>query len=377
MLRRVTGLVRKEFAQIFRDRALVFILIWAFTAAIYTSGRGRAMEIINVPTVVYDLSRSPASREFLSHLQPPYFKMVRHLDSDREITPWLDSGKASIVVVIPPDFQRKVDGTGQANIQVITDGALAMPATIAVAYIAQISSTYSICVLERRAGSRGYALSSLPAIDERVRVQFNPNMLSSWFSSLLELFNMLTMVSLLLTAADLVREKEHGTLEQLLVSPARSIEIFLAKIIPTVLLVLGLSLLSFLLVLRPVFHVPIRGSLGLFYAVAALYVFAMTSMGIAIAVVARNLAQAMMIMLLILQPMIFLSGAWNPPEAMSPWMRWLSLISPLRYFIDFGYGVILKGNGISYVGWDIAGIVILGSALFGFSIWWFERSLAR
>ncbi len=377
MLRRLAGLIRKEFVQIFRDAALVVILIWAFTAAILTAGRGRAMEITNVATVVYDLSRSPSSREFLSHLQLPYFKTVAYLNNDREITQWLDSGKASIAVVIPPDFERRVGGTGQAKIQVITDGALAMPATIAVAYIAQISGTYSISVLEERAGAKGLSLSVLPAVDERVRVEFNPNMLNTWFASLLELFNMFTMVSLLLTAANFVREKEHGTLEQLLVSPARSIEIFLAKIIPTVVLVLGLSVFSFLLVLRPVFHVPIRGSIGLFYAVTALYVFAMTSMGIAIAVVARNLAQAMMIMLLILQPMIFLSGAWNPPEAMSPWMRWLSLFSPLRYFIDFGFGVILKGNGISFVAWDIAGIAILGTALLAFSIWQFRRSLAR
>lgn len=377
MLRRLIGLIRKEFAQIFRDRALVFILIWAFTLAIYTSGHGRAMEVTNVATAVYDRSRSPASREFLSHLQPPYFKFVAFLDREEDITKWLDGGKASIVIIIPPDFQRRVDGTGQAHIQVISDGAVAVPTTIAVAYIAEISSNYSIAVMQERAGAAGFHLTSLPSVDERVRVKFNPNMLSTWFSSLLELMNMFTMVSLLLTAADLVREKEHGTLDQLLVSPAEPIEIFLAKIIPTIVLVLGLSSLSFLLVLKPAFHVPIRGSLLLFYSVAALYVFAMTSMGIAIAVVARNLSQAMMIMLLILQPMIFLSGAWNPPEAMSPWMRWLSFASPMRYFIDFGYGVILKGNGLALVAWDIVGIVILGSALFGFSLWRFERSISH
>jgi ABC-2 type transport system permease protein len=377
MLRRLLGLIRKEFTQIFRDRALVFILVWAFTAAIYTSGHGRAMEVTNVATAVYDMSHSAASREFLSHLQAPYFKFVAFLDREEDITKWLDGGKASIVVVIPPDFQRRIDGSGQAHIQVITDGAVAVPATIAVAYIAQISANYSVAVLQHRAGAAGFELSSLPGVDERVRVKFNPNMLSTWFSSLLELMNMFTMVSLLLTAADMVREKEHGTLEQLLVSPVRAIEIFLAKIIPTVVLVLGLSSLSFLLVLKPAFHVPIRGSIFLFYAVAALYVFAMTSMGIAIAVVARNLAQAMMIMLLILQPMVFLSGAWNPPEAMSRWMRWLSFLSPLRYFIDFGYGVILKGNGFPFVVWDIAGIFVLGCVLFSFSLWWFRRSLGR
>jgi ABC-2 type transport system permease protein len=113
----------------------------------------------------------------------------------------------------------------------------------------------------------------------------------------------------------------------------------------------------------------------LFFSVMALYVFAMTSMGIAIALVARNMAQAVLIMILILQPMVFLSGAWNPPEAMSPWLRGISLVSPLRYFIDFGFGVILKGNGAFVLARDIAGIAILGAVLFSFSLLWFERSL--
>jgi len=373
MRRRLFGLIRKEFAQIFRDRGLVFILVWAFTAAVYTSGRGRSTEVTNIPTAILDLSRGPASREFLSHLQPPYFKTVAYLSQESDITRWLDGGKASIVVVIPPDFQRRVDGASQAAVQVITDGALSLSATVSVAYVAAISGTYSMSVLEQRAGGRR-AIGNLPGIDERLRVRFNPNMLSSWFAGLLELLNMFTMVSLLLTAANLVREKEHGTVEPLLVSPARPFEIFLAKIIPTVVLVLALSSLSFLLILVPIFHMPIRGSLLLFYSAAALYVFAMTSMGIAIAVVARNLAQAVMIMILILQPMIFLSGAWNPPEAMAPWMRWVSLLSPLRYFIDLGYGVILKGNGLRLVAADIAGIVTLGAVLFTFSLAWFKRS---
>jgi ABC-2 type transport system permease protein len=376
MLRRIFGLIRKEFLQILRDRALILILLWAFTAAIYTSGRGHALEVTNVPTAVYDLSRSPASREFLSHLQRPYFKFVAYINHEEDVTRLLDRGAASIVVVIPPDFQRKIDGGGQAHVQVITDGGLAVQATVAVAYLASISANYSVGVMQSRLSASEWRLVQYPAVDQRVRIKFNENLSSTWFSSLLELFNMFTMVSLLLTAADLVREKEHGTLEQLLVSPARPFEVFLAKIIPTVVVVLGLSALSFALILEPAFGVPIRGSLVLFYSVSALYVFAMTSMGIAIAVVARNLAQAMMLMLLILQPMILLSGAWNPPEAMSPWMRWASLVSPLRYFIDFGYGVILKGNGLSLVAHDIAGICVLGAVLFTFSLWWFRRSLA-
>jgi ABC-2 type transport system permease protein len=377
MLRRLIGLIRKEFVQILRDHALAVILIWAFTAAIYTGGHGRAMEVTKLPTAVYDLSRSPQSREFLSHIQPPYFRFVAFLNRENEISQWLDSGAASMVIVIPPDFQRKIDGKGQAHIQVITDGTLAIQATVAVAYIESISAQYSISVLRRRVGRSGVGLVKYPQVDPRIRVKFNQNMSSTWFGSLLGLFNMFTMVSLLLTAANLVREKEHGTLEQLMVSPARPLEIFLAKIIPTVVVVLGLSVLSFVLVLEPAFKIPIRGSLLLFYSVSALYVFAMTSMGIAIAVVAKNLAQAMLIMLLILQPMVLLSGAWGPPEAMSTWMRWLGLLSPLRHFIDFGYGVILKGNGLAFVAKDIAAISLLGLGLFTFSLWWFRRSLAK
>jgi ABC-2 type transport system permease protein len=142
-----------------------------------------------------------------------------------------------------------------------------------------------------------------------------------------------------------------------------------------VLLVLVLCSLSFLLVLVPAFSLPIRGSLVLFFSVTALYVFAMTSMGIAIALVARNMAQAVLMMILILQPMVFLSGAWNPPEAMSPWLRGISHLSPLRYYIDFAFGVILKGNSAAMVLWDIAGIALLGAVLFTFSLVWFTRSL--
>ena len=375
MSRRLFGLVRKEFAQILRDRPLLIILIWAFTAAVYAAGTGRAMDSTDVATAVYDLSRGPASREFVSHLRRPYFKIVAHLDREADIAATLNTGRAAIVVVIPPEFQRLMDGSGQAHIQVLTDGALAMSATLSVAYLAAVSTQYVLDVLQDRATPAGSRGMPIPTVDARLRVRFNPNMSSAWFAALLELLNMCTMVSLLLTAANLVREKERGTVEQLLVSPVRPIEIFLAKIIPTIIVVLLLSAVCFLLVLRPAFQVPMRGSPALFFAVTAMYVFAMTSMGIAIAVVARNLSQAIMMMILILQPMVFLSGAWNPPEAMSPWMRWISVVSPLRYYIDFAFGVVLKGNGLTLVVWDVVGIVVLGALLFAFALTWFERSL--
>ncbi|MCX8030663.1 MAG: ABC transporter permease, partial [Thermodesulfovibrionales bacterium] len=204
-----------------------------------------------------------------------------------------------------------------------------------------------------------------------------PNTLTSWFMSLLEYFNMITMVALLVTAAQMVREKEHGTVEQLLVTPVRTWEIFIAKIIPTVFAIALLSPISIFGILKGVFDVPLRGSLLLFYPVMLFYAFTISSLGLVISTVARNLAQSMMLMLVILIPMLFLSGAWTPPESMHPIMRYLSLISPMRYFIDFGYSVLFKGNGIEYVWHDIVGIVLLGVALFSFSVWRFRKSFAK
>ena len=373
---RLFTLIKKETLHLIRDKALIFILLWAFTGAVYTAGGGFTMEVRDFPTVIYDMSKTSDSRELISRFQKPYFKIIAYIESDRELLQWLDSGKASMAVVIPPDFKRKINREG-AKIQVIIDGTMSMSATVAVAYVSEITYDYAIEIIERKKGVSDRFLTNLPLIQERTRVEFNPNTLSSWFMSLLEYFNMITMVSLLVTAAAMVREKEQGTIEQLLVTPVRTWEIFIAKIIPTVIAIAILSPLTILGILKGVFNVPLRGSMLLFYPVMLFYAFTISALGLAISTVARNLAQSMMLMLVILIPMLFLSGAWTPPESMHPIMQYLSLISPMRYFIDFGYSVLFKGNGVKYVWHDIIGIVILGAFLFGFSVWRFRKSFAK
>jgi ABC-2 type transport system permease protein len=375
---RFYALLRKEFLEFSRDKALIFILLWAFTGAIFTAGHGINLEVKNYPTVIMDLDNSPKSRELISRLHKPYFKILGYLKNEKELIYALDSGRASLAVVIPTDFQRKIDdASSSSKVQIIVDGTISMSATIAISYIAQIVNTYSLELLEKKKNDLFYKVTTLPTIDERVRVEFNPNILSSWFSSLLELLNMFTMVSMLLAAAALVREKEYGTIEQLMVTPATVSEIFFSKILVNLVIILLFSFISIFLILKPVFGVPIRGSLLLFYIVAALYVFTIESLGIAIAIIANNLSQTIMLVLLVLAPMLFLSGAWTPPEAMAKWMQYLSLISPMRYFIDFGYSVLFKGNGLSYVWFDILGILIIGGSLFTFSLIWFTKKLSK
>lgn len=371
---RLLAMLRKEFRQLAADWPIVLIMLWGFFGAVYLAGHAGPVDLRNYPVVVMDLSHSSESRELISRLRAPYFKVVRIVHSDREVVETLDAARASLAVMIPPGFARDVQ-ENRGRFQVISDGTQSQMATLAAAYISQIAGQYGIELLERRLGPGLEQLASLPQVDARVRVEFNPSIDAAWFGSLFELFNIITMTSLLLTSAALVREKEHGTLEQLLVSPLRPAELFAAKIIPTVIAVLLLSPLSLYAVVHGVHGTPLRGSILLFYVVTSLYVFSIASLGLTLAVVARNLPQAMMLMFLTLWPMMFLSGAMTPPESMTPWMRTLSLVSPMRYYIDLGFQVLFKGNGLAYVWRDILGILVLGSGLFAFAVWRFRRLL--
>jgi ABC-2 type transport system permease protein len=369
---RLAAMIRKEWSQLLRDVPILLILLWAFTGAIFTGGHGISSEIRDYPIVVLDLSRSPASRELLSRFRAPYFKVVAYLGGDRELVAALDAGRASLAIVIPSDFERRAR-EGGARFQVIMDGTQSTSATIAGAHIARIAHDYGVELLEGRRGAMGARAASIPQIDARIRVEYNPNLLETWFSSLLEVLNQVTMLSMLLAAAAMVREREHGTVEHLLVSPLRPAELFVAKVVPVVVLVPLAALGSLLGIVHGVFGTPIRGSVALFYAVSVLYVFAMASLGLALAGVARNLGQAMMMLLLVLYPMMLLSGAFTPPESMGPLMRYGGLLSPARHYIDLGYQVLFKGNGLRLVWPDIAGIVVLGVALFIISIRRFAR----
>ena len=368
MRRRLVALIRKEFSQLFRDVPMLLILVWAFTGAVYTGGHGISTELSRYPIVVLDLSQSSASRELLSRFRAAYFKLVGHVWSDHEVVARLDRGEASLAVVIPPDFARRVHERA-ARFQVISDGSQSMTATLATIHIASIAQGYSV----ERLRSRSLGDVHIAQIEARPRVECNANanLVQKWFSSLLEVFNQATMISMLLAAAAMVREREHGTVEHLPVSPLRSIELFAAKLVPVVTLVPLAVVGSVLGIVQGSFETPIRGSLALFYVVTVVYVFAIASLGIA--VVARTLGQAMMMLLLILYPMNLLSGAFSPPESQGAFMRTVGVLSPVRHYVDFGYQALFKGNGMVYVWREVGAILTLGVVLFSLSVRRFSR----
>ncbi len=245
--------------------------------------------------------------------------------------------------------------------------------TLAASYSGQIIGQYGFDAALQRMGLSDEGLAAVPMLVDRHRVWYNPNQKDSWFMSISELLTVITVLAMMLPAAAAVREKERGTIEQLLVSPLTPMQILLPKVVAMTLVILLGTALSVGLILHGVFHVPMKGSLTLFFAVTAMYTFAMSGLGLFVSTMSRNLAQAAMMIIMIMMPIILLSGAWTPPEAMPVGIRQAMYISPLYYYIEISYAILLKGAGIKIL-WDsLLGLGMLGSLVFGFGVWRFRR----
>ncbi|MBM4288279.1 MAG: ABC transporter permease, partial [Deltaproteobacteria bacterium] len=265
MLARLGALLRKEYLQFFRDKSLIYIVLYVFTIEIYLAGTGFNIEVRNYPTAIYDMDRTQWSLQLAEKFRLPYFRVDHLISTDAEMVDLLNRGVVSLVLVIPHGFARSLAQKNQAAIQAVTDGTLSNTSLLALGYTDQIAADFAQ-ELGQRLGTVNPKKENLqPQVVLKPRVLYNPNMKGEWFASLIELFSVITLVSLLLPAAAMVREKEYGTIEQLLVTPVRPVEIMSAKIISMASIVLTSSLFSLFLIIFPVFDLPWRGSLTLFF----------------------------------------------------------------------------------------------------------------
>jgi ABC-2 type transport system permease protein len=216
-------------------------------------------------------------------------------------------------------------------------------------------------------------LEQVPMVQDNHRVFYNPNQNEKWLMSLSELLSVITILSMVLPPAVMVREKERGTIEQLLVSPMSGFEIIFPKILAMTLVILIGTAAGVFLVIKPIFHIPIRGSLFLFFVITALYVFTSSGIAIFISTIAKNLSQVMMLVILIMLPLLFLSGSWTPPEAMPGWLKTMTNFSPLYYFIKSSYGIFLKGVRSSVLWLEILKMTVLGLVVSGIGMWRFRK----
>ncbi len=369
-------MTRKELLQLGRDIPLLLFLIYSFSLAVYISGAGITMQLNNASLVVHDADHSVSSRELIHRFQAPYFRFDGEVEDPGEGMRRLDQGLAMALLDIPPRFHEAVVAREPVSVQLQVDTTNAPQGLSAAGYATRIVGDFASELSSSGIadGSRGQA--HLPVISSAHRVWFNQDQNETWFQSISHILRMITLFAVLLPAAALVREKERGTIEQLLVSPVTPFQIMFSKVIAMTCVILMVTALSMGTVLIPVFGVPVKGSALLFFCLTALYSFTTAGLGLFAATVTRNQAQVGMVALLVVSPMLLLSGITTPFEAMPTWVQALMALSPLRYYIDVTYGILLKGVGLDLL-WDSAlAMVGLGTGLFSLGLWRFRGQFA-
>ena len=347
-MNRILAVLIKEVQQMRRDRltlALIFVIpaiqLLLFGYAIQT-------EVRHIPTVVFDQSLSEDSRELLESFSASgYFDVIKSASSFQEVNRAIDSGQAKVGINIPPDFSDSVKRGESASVQVIVDASDNMVANQAVAIANAIGLIKSQQVMAQR-----YHVNSLP-YDIRVRPWYNPDGITAYYMVPAILGIVVTMTMVIITAVAIVRERERGTLEQLMVTPIKPMELMVGKILPYI--ALGyLQITVALLVGTLVFHVPIRGSLLELYLLTLFFITASLGLGIMISNLAKNQMQAFQMAFFVMLPSILLSGFLFPREAMPKIIYYISMVIPLTYYLEIIRGIVLKGIGFSYLVGQVA-----------------------
>lgn len=372
---RIAALIRKEFIQFFRDKVLVLLALYMFVE-IVTCAEALTLEVNHVSTALLDYDRSSESRTLVEHFRATgRFEFVTSPSNQEQMARLLQDGKAGLGLVIPADFSRKLGRGETAQIQILADGSSPNTALLASSYATSIVQQYSQNIEVARSGLTPSGFGLLPRVVNQIRAWYNPELRYAHLVMIAMTAGAVVMLGLVLAAATMVREKDAGTLEQLLVTPTRPWEMMLAKIVPMVLITLVGLVLALLLSVF-IFGVPIRGSLLLFFGLSQLAFLSSAGIGILIATQAKNMQQALLLVFFLLFPMIFLSGSVVPIDSMPLPLQFLSLISPLRYLTQIGLGILLKGVGLEVLWPQALALALLGVALFSVSLVRFRRTLA-
>ncbi|GAB3367569.1 MULTISPECIES: ABC transporter permease [Giesbergeria] len=360
----------KELWSLARDPMMLFLIVYTFTVSIYVAATAMPESLHKAAIAIVDEDSSALSARIVSSFYPPHFLTPR-LITLAEMDQGMDNGEFTFVLDIPPNFQRDVLAGRSPALQLNVDATRMSQAFTGSGYIQQMLSTEVAEFVQRHRG-----VATLPA-ELNVRLRFNPNLEPSWFGSLTEIINAVTMLSVILTGAALIREREHGTIEHLLVMPVTPGEIMLAKVWSMGLVVLGAVLVSLILVVQGALQVPIQGSVALFMWVAALHLFATTSMGIFLATVARSMPQFGMLLVLVLLPLQMLSGGTTPRESMPMLVQNIMLIAPTTHFVAAGQAILYRGAGVDVVWPQMLAIIAIGSLLFVGALRRFRKTISQ
>lgn len=359
----------KELRGLLRDPMLMAFIVLAFTVMLYASSTATPESLHKATLAIVDEDRSPLSQRVIDSFYPPYF-LPPAIVTPTAAVQGMDEGRYTFAVHFPPNFQRDVlAGRGPA-IQVDIDATRMSQAFTGSGYIQAIVTG---AVNEFVEGHR--SVMSLP-VELVLRARFNPELNASWFSAMMHLVDQITLLSIILTGAALIREREHGTVEHLLVMPVTPFEIMAAKVWSMGLAVIIAAALSLKLVVQGLLGVPIEGSILLFLAGATVHLFATTSMGIFLGTYARSMPQFGLLLMLVILPLQILSGGSTPRESMPEIVRTLMLGAPTTHFVMLGQAILYRGAGLAVVWPQFLSLIVIGASLFVLSLARFRKTLA-
>ncbi|MAS03358.1 MAG: hypothetical protein CL534_01435 [Ahrensia sp.] len=364
----VLHLAMKELRGLLRDPLLMVLVAYAFTLDIYTTATAIPETLNRAAIAIVDEDASPVSRRVADAFLPPYFVPPTQIDM-AEMDARMDAGIDTFSLVIPPEFQRDLLAGGRPELQLNVDATRVSQAFTGAGYIQAI--------VNQEIGSwlgRGARQAEMP-VDLEVRARFNPALDPGWFGALTSIISSVTMLSIILSGAALIREREHGTVEHLLVMPVTAAEIMTSKVLSMGGVVLIASGLSLGFMVQGVLGVPVAGSVTLFLFGAALHLFAMTSMGILLATISGSMPQFAMLLLLVLLPLEILSGGMTPRESMPEAVRYVMLAAPNTHFIALSQSVLFRGAGLSVVWPQLLALALIGAGMFSIALRRFRRFL--
>ncbi|UPT76521.1 ABC transporter permease [Sulfurovum sp. XGS-02] len=360
----------KELQSLWHDKMMTILIVYTFSFAIYLGATATSSELNKVPVAFNDEDQSVLSARIIGAFYKPRFLPPDLIEADK-IDYGMDKGIYTFVLTIPPSFEKEVLQGRQPTIQLNIDATRMSQAGIGAGYIQQMINDEVRTFLQ---GTSADNDASLP-VELVARMKFNPALESTWFGSVMEFIEQITLLSIILSGAALIREREHGTLEHLMVMPLSAAEIMLSKVWSMGVVVLLAAALSLQFVIKGVLDVPIAGSEGLFLFGAFLMLFSTTSMGIFMGTVARSMPQLGLIIIITILPLHILSGAITPFESMPQLLQNFMFLMPTSHFVSMSQAILYRGAGLDVIWVDMFWIFVIGMFFFIFSLSIFKKSL--
>jgi len=374
MILRLISLIRKEFIQIFRDPRTLIVIIVMPIAMLFLLGYAANTDVKNLPIAVWDQSRTPSSRALLDVFRSAnYFTLAYSVDSQDEIRSLIEQDKVHAALIIPPDYDLRLS-KDDAQVAMILDGSDATTGSAALSAAQLIGQSYATQVISGQTQLTGRSAAINPPLEVRPEVWYNPDLVSAYFMIPGLIGMILNFTTTLLTASTIVRERERGTIEQLIVTPIRSWELVIGKIAPYVFLGLT-NAAEVLLIGHFWFNVPIRSSLGLIIGTTCMLLLSSLGIGLLASTIANTQQEAFLTVMFTILPSVFLSGFFFPLEAMPPFLQLVSYVIPLRYFLIIIRSLMIKGVGILAIQNEIIGLTVLGVAIMSLAALRFHKRL--